>query len=174
VIVVGDAGPLIALAKIDGLNALFDPYPNLLVSPTVYNEAITVGLALGADDAVKLQQAYAAGRIEARAPNLGELPIAANLGAGELDSIRLAIELTADWLLVDDLEARRAAQQNFGAAGVSTAIQGTLGVVSASCGAGHISREKAVDLVQAIKGRPDIWTSAELCDRVIESLKLMA
>jgi predicted nucleic acid-binding protein len=171
VIVVADAGPLIALAKIDGLGALFDLYSSLLISPTVYAEAITAGLALGANDAVRLQAAYEAGRIEVRAPALAGLPLPALLGAGEADSIRLAIDLAADWLLVDDLDARRAAQQNFEAADVSTAIQGTLGVITASCRADHVSREKAVQLIQAIKGRPDIWISAELCDRVIESLK---
>lgn len=169
--VVADAGPLIALAKINGLDALFDLYPSLLMTPTVYDEAITAGLALGADDAVRLQQAYEAGRLEVRAPTLPRLPVSALLGAGEVDSIRLAIDLTVDWLLVDDLEARRAAQQNFETSHVSTAIQGTLGVIAASFRAGLVSREKAVALIQAIKGRPDIWISAELCDRVLESLK---
>ena len=172
--VVADAGPLIALAKIDGLGALFDLYPSLFVAPTVYDEAITAGLALGADDAVRLQHAHEAGRLEVRAPALAELPVPALLGAGEIDSIRLAIDLAADWLLVDDLQARRAAQQNIEAADVPTAIQGTLGVIAASCRAGHVSRERAVELVQAIKGRPDIWINAELCDRVIESLKQFA
>jgi predicted nucleic acid-binding protein len=168
--VVADAGPLIALAKIDGLGALFDLYSSLLISPTVYAEAITAGLALGANDAVRLQAVYEAGRIEVRAPVLAGLLVPALLGAGEVDSIRLAIDQTADWLLVDDLDARRAAKQNFEAADVSTAIQGMLGVIAASCRAGHVSREKAILLIQAIKGRPDIWISAELCDRVIESL----
>ena len=76
--VVADAGPLIAFAKIDGLGGLFDLYPNLLVSPTVYDEAITVGLALGAADAKLLQAAHEAGRIEVRA------------GAGQFASARLA------------------------------------------------------------------------------------
>lgn len=169
--VVADAGPLIALAKIDGLGALFDLYPTLLITPTVYAEATTVGLALGANDAVSLQHAYEAGRLQVRAPELTALPVPAWLGAGEADSIRLAIGLTADWLLVDDLDARHAAQQNFDKAGVSTSIQGTLGVLTASCRAGHVVREKAVELIQALKGRPDIWINAELCDRVIEGLK---
>jgi len=130
-------------------------------------------MALGASDAVSLQQAYDAGRLEVRAPELAVLPVPAWLGAGEADSIRLAIDLTADWLLVDDLDARHAAQQSFDKAGVSTAIQGTLGVITASCRAGHVSREKAVELIQAIKGRPDIWINADLCDRVTEVLKQM-
>jgi predicted nucleic acid-binding protein len=172
--VVADAGPLIALAKIDGLSALLDLHPHILICPAVHNEAVTVGLTLGAEDAMRLRDEYEAGRLELRAPTLPELPVPARLGAGETDSIRLAIDLRADWLLVDDLEARRAAQQSFEAVSLSTAIQGTLGVITASCSAGHISRDKAVELVQAIKGRPDIWISAELCDRVISGLKELA
>ena len=130
-------------------------------------------MALGANDAVSLQHAHEAGRLEVRTPELTVLPVSAWLGAGEADSIRLAIDLTADWLLVDDLDARHAAQQNFESAGMSTAIQGTLGLITASCRAGHVSREKAVELIQAIKGRPDIWINSELCDRVSEGLKQM-
>jgi predicted nucleic acid-binding protein len=171
VIVVADAGPLIALAKIEGLGVLFDLYPQLLITPAVHQEVITAGLALNAPDAKPLQDEYQTGRIEMRAPTLAELPIAAQLGAGEAESIRLAIELHADWLLADDLDARRAAEQSFEAAKLSTMVQGTLGIVAASCRAGHLAHEKAIELIQAIKGRPDIWISAELCDRVVAALK---
>jgi predicted nucleic acid-binding protein len=171
VIIVADAGPLIALAKINGLAGLFDLYPHLLITPAVYQEAIVAGLALNAQDAQQLQNAYAAGRMEMRTPALDAWPALAHLGAGEAESIRLAIELRADGLLVDDLDARRAAAQSFQAARVPTVVQGTLGAIAASCQAGRLSRDKALDLIEAIKGRPDIWISADLCDRVIEALR---
>ena len=31
--------------------------------------------------------------------------------------------------------------------------------------------EQAIRLVEAIRGRPDIWVSADLCNRVIEALR---
>jgi predicted nucleic acid-binding protein len=132
VIVVADAGPLMAFAKVNGLARLFDLYPLLLITPTVFDETIRAGLALGAEDAVRLQKAYEIGRIEGRDVTLTELPRSARLGIGEAESIRLAIELRADRLLVDDLEAGAAAQHNFDAAEVATVVQGTLGVIAAS------------------------------------------
>lgn len=170
-IVVADAGPLVALAKINGLAGLFDLYPQLLMTPAVYQEAIVAGLALNAQDAQQLQNAYEAGRLEIRTPTLDAWPGLAHLGAGEAESIRLALELGADGLLVDDLDARRAAELSFRTAGVPTVVQGTLGAIAASCKAGRLPRDKALDLIEAIKGRPDIWISADLCDRVIEALK---
>jgi predicted nucleic acid-binding protein len=171
VIVIADAGPLIALAKINGLGALLQLYSPILTTPAVYDEAVTRGLALGAEDAPRLEAEYERGMFEVRAPSLSSLPVPALLGLGEEESILLAIELRADWLLVDDLEARRAAQNNFVAAGVSTAIQGTLGIIVSAYRKEHIFRAQAIEMVETIKNRPDIWVSAELCERVINSLQ---
>ncbi len=73
--------------------------------------------------------------------------------------------------MADDFEARHAAELNFAAAGAPTAVKGTLGVIVSAFGEGLLSRERAIELVEAVKGRPDIWISAELCDRVIDGLK---
>jgi uncharacterized protein len=165
VIVIADAGPLIALAKVGGLEPLRQLYAPIFIAPAVYNEVITAGLLLGAADASLLNNEYQQGAFEVRAPTLAVLRIQALIGPGEEESIRLAIELKADWLLLDDFEA------NIASAEVSTKIQGTLGVLISAFRAGHLSREKAIEIIEAIKGRPDIWISADLCDRVIESLR---
>lgn len=170
-IVIADAGPLIALAKIGGLEPLHQLYAPILITPAVYDEAITAGLALGADDASLLNAEHKRAMFEVRVPALMTLPVPALLGLGEAESIRLAIELRADWLLIDDFDARRAAGDNFASAGVSTLIQGALGIIVSAYQAGHLTREKAVEQIEALKARPDIWISAELCDRVIDSLK---
>jgi len=170
VIVVADAGPLIALAKINGLEALLRLYSPILTPPAVYEEAVTRGLALGAEDATLLDTEYQGGTFEVRKPALAALPPPALLGSGEAESIRLAIELRADWLLIDDYDARRTAESNFAAAGVATATQGTLGVIVSAHTQGHLSADRAIEMVQAIKGRPDIWISTELSDQVIRVL----
>jgi len=51
--VVADAGPLIALAKIDGLEPLFRLYPHVSIPPAVHDEAIRSGGERGATDAVQ-------------------------------------------------------------------------------------------------------------------------
>jgi predicted nucleic acid-binding protein len=82
----------------------------------------------------------------------------------------LASEIDADWLLMDDLAARRAAAAHFAALGARTVVKGTLGVIVSAYLATQIPRPKAIQLVEAIRGRPDIWIAAELCLRVIEVL----
>lgn len=126
---------------------------------------------MGAEDASRLEAEYKQGAFEVRTPKLNALPAPALLGLGEDESIRLAIELHADWLLIDDLEARRTAERNFLMAGVNTAIQGTLGVIVSVYRHGHLSHSKAVEMVEMLKSHPDIWISNELCDRVIETLQ---
>lgn len=106
-----------------------------------------------------------------RAPAAASLPVPALLGPGEEEGIRLAIELPADRLLLDDLDARRAAVRNFEAAGVAPSIQGTLGLLVSAYRQAHLGRDQAIELVEAIRGRPDRWISAALCDRVIDLLR---
>jgi len=35
----------------------------------------------------------------------------------------------------------------------------------------HLTRQQSVDLVNALKARPDVWISDDLCDRVIRALR---
>lgn len=53
-IVVADAGPLIALAKIDGLDALSRFHPTVLIPPAVYHEVIAPDREPRAPDALAL------------------------------------------------------------------------------------------------------------------------
>ena len=170
-IVIADAGPLIALAKIGALDTLIRLYDSILTPPAVYAEAVTAGSLLGADDAALLETEYQRGVFKVHSPTLAQLPSPAQLGPGEEESIRLAIELKADWLLMDDSDARRAAELNFAAASVSTAVKGTLGVLVSASEHRHLTRAQAIELIEALKGRPDIWISAELCDQVIDTLR---
>ena len=115
--VVADAGPLIALAKVGGLGTLFDLYPEIITPPAVYEEAVHEGHYARAPDAALLQAEYEAGRLRVEAPR-GPPPGGIGLlGTGERQSIHLALEQRAEWLLVDDLEARQSATRVFAASG---------------------------------------------------------
>jgi uncharacterized protein len=168
VTVVSDAGPLMALAKVGGLDALFWLFPKIWTPPAVFEELVTAGLRLGAPDALLLERYYLSEQIEVRPPRTvlsdGEEPF----GAGEAQSLRLAIEEHADWLLVDDFDARRMASNRLKAAGLDTKVTGTLGVIVAACQKRKISPQTALGLVDALSARPDIWISADLCRRVRE------
>jgi predicted nucleic acid-binding protein len=160
-----------ALAKVDGLGALFLLYPKVSTPPGVYEETVTAGLRLGVPDADALDRCYRDGSLEVLAPALPSLPTPSSLGRGEEECIRLAVEHRADWLLIDDLEARRAAQLNFQSAGVGTQIKGTLGILVSACQEGRLPKREAIRLVEALSQRADIWVSASLCRRLIEILE---
>lgn len=169
-IIVADAGPLMALAKVNGLEALFRLFPKVLTPPAVYSEVVTEGLRLGAPDASALDLHYKNKALEVIALKEPVLSLATRLGWGEEESIRLAIEARADWLLIDDLDARRAAPASFQSAGTETQIKGTLGIVVSAHQDAGLPRDQAISLVQALGKRPDIWVSAALCRHVIEIL----
>jgi len=129
------------------------------------------GLAMNAADAIILQQAYQAGSLIVKSPQQRSLPHPEQLHAGEAESIGLAIELGATWLLADDLDARTIAQQNFTAAGVKTGIKGTLGIIVTAVQAQIITVDQAIDSIQSLKSRPDIWLAPALCETVIQTLR---
>jgi len=106
-IVVADATPLNELAKVVGqMNILRDIFGQVIVSQEVYTE-VTAG---------KHPAAYAVplvSWIEVRSvqdpKKVSDLRNTTFLSWGESATIVLAKELGADWVLIDDLEARRVA-----------------------------------------------------------------
>lgn len=59
-----------------------------------------------------------------------------SLDVGESEAIALAKEISAAWLLLDDLDARRKARA------IGLRVVGTLGIFPMSKGAGHIAQVK--------------------------------
>ena len=159
-----------ALAKVDTLDFLFRLFPKILTPPAVHHELITEGLRLGAPDVALLQSRYESGELAVMSPRDAPLPAPALLGPGEEQSILLAIEVEAIWLLVDDLDARQAALGSFAAAGSRTRIKGTLGVILAAREEEALTKEEAIQLVEALRNRPDIWISSNLYDHALRLL----
>jgi hypothetical protein len=113
--VVSNASPLIALADIEQLDLLTTLFGSIVIPPAVAGE---------------IARTVPAGLPWLRVENLtGALPRAVqrpSLGAGEREAISLAAELHADWLIVDDLPARRVARA------LDLRVIGTLGVLLAA------------------------------------------
>jgi predicted nucleic acid-binding protein len=172
--VVADAGPLIALAKVDRLPLLTALYQQIVTGPTVLTETVTAGLAMNAADAIILEQAYSEGVLSVRYPASGSLPQSGLLHAGEAESILLAIELNADWLLVDDLDARRLARQNIEKVNLKIGVKGTLGVIVTAAQAGLITTAQGIESIQAMENHPDIWLAPALCEVVVKILKRLS
>ncbi len=172
--VVADSGPLIAFAKIGGLDTLFGVYPLILSPRAVFDETVNEGEHLQAPDAALLRAEYENGRIRVEEPQ-GTPPSGTRfLGRGERASIQLAVQQDADWLLADDLEARHAAVREFAASEARTRVKGTLGIITSSFLGGSTSLQSALQLLEAIRFRKDIWISAELCQQVEGALRRLA
>lgn len=161
--VVSNAGPLIALGKLGQLGLLLTLYRHILIPREVYNEVVVNGLRLGADDASAVDFLVRQGHIRVVEVILpSPLPAwAHSLDAGEIEVIVLGQQQAADWVLIDDDQARKAARQ------VGLPLKGTVGLLLAAWRQGHLSLQAFELLIQEIKMRPDLWISEQLCDRAL-------
>lgn len=126
-IIVSDAGPLIALGRIEQLNLLKHLYQNVLIPPAVHSE-----LRCSADlpGAIALRQAINDGwvsiqSVPVRAKALSELRLI--LDAGESEAIVLAELVHCRFLLMDERRGRQVAKKRgltvIGIAGVLLAAK---------------------------------------------------
>jgi uncharacterized protein len=115
VVVVSNSSPLIALAGIDHLPLLATLFESVLIPPAVAAE-ITPTLATP-PSWLRVQPLTSSIRADVVRPSLGH---------GEREALSLAVELAADWLILDDLAARRVARA------LQLRVTGTLGVLLAS------------------------------------------
>lgn len=107
-VVVSDATPLIALAKIGQLSWLADLFGEVLVPGAVYSEIVVAGV--GRRGAAEIQSANWI-RMEAVIDRTKVSYLLTQLDIGEAEAIVLAQEKHADWLLVDENKARTIAQR---------------------------------------------------------------
>ena len=120
-VVVSNSSPIIALAEIAQLPLLAHLFESVLIPPAVAAEITpTVSTLPAWLRMVPLQEAVPADVIR---PSLGH---------GEREALSLAAELDADWLILDDLAARRVART------LHLRVTGTLGVLLASKRRGFI------------------------------------
>ena len=153
-VVLADASPLIALARVGGLPWLRKLYQTISITKTVRGEATGARELPGAVAiAAALKQGWI--RVLRREWNEPPLPL---LDSGEASTLRATIALGPGTLvLLDDLQARREAQR------LGIAITGTAGIIVAARRAGSIPAARPVfarlaeegfhlgdDLIQAI------------------------
>lgn len=170
-IVVSNAGPLAALAKVEALDILFGPCGRVLTTESVREELVTAGLRVGAEDAALLAEAYAGGELTAVQWSAASVTIAGTrLHRGEADTIALAIEREAAWVLLDDLKARRAGQLAIAESGRSIGVRGTIGGIAAAVAGWHTPASRAIEVVNALRKRRDVWIKAALYDRLLATL----
>jgi len=106
-IVVANAGPLIALARIGCLDLLQTLYGQLRIPPAVWEEVLASGS--GQPEAVTIGALPWIHVVEVHNVTAVQL-MRDRLDAGESEAIVLALELNADLLLIDEARGRRVAE----------------------------------------------------------------
>lgn len=161
--VVSNASPLIALGRLGQLGLLLRLYGEILIPREVYNEVVVNGLRLGAPDAQAVDFLIRQGNIRVVDVVLPSSPPpwAQPIDAGELEAIVLAQQQSADWVLIDNVHARKAARQ----AGLP--LKGTVGLLLGAFRQGYLSFQEFELLLQNIKAQPDLWISERLCDQAL-------
>jgi predicted nucleic acid-binding protein len=149
VAVVSNSSPLIALAGIQRLDLLPAIFESILIPPAVAREI-----------APSIPALPTWLRIQAPSVLPPESLLRRRLGAGEREALALAIELKADWIILDDLPARRSAE----AANLN--VIGTLGTLLAAKRAGLLkSIRPELDALL----RTSFFLSPQLYDQVLQA-----
>ena len=165
-IVVTNAGPLMALAKLGLLHLLNRLYGNVLMPVAVYDEVVLRGMAQGFSDALQVKLAVQQKYLVVKAVKKQSADVAAlPLHEGEKETLNLSLEHKADLVLLDDMLARSEAQ----ALGFS--VKGTLGVIVKGYSKEILSIDEVRIIFDSIIERNDIWIAEGLCRRVFDGLK---
>mgnify|MGYP000886601266 CR=1 FL=1 len=163
-----DAGPLIALGKLNRLELLAELYGQVLIPRAVHEEAVIQGLALGMPDARTIRLFWEAKGwpiVDVAAEVLSAYQPPVLLDPGETEVLALAQTLPDTLVLLDDETARSEARR------LKLRVRGTLGVLAQAYRAGILSFPDVELLIQEIAARPDIWIGAKLCEQVLQALR---
>lgn len=161
--VVSNAGPLIALAKLDRLDLLSALYGHVLIPFEVQRE-IRAGVALGYGHARAIAALIDSGEIQVLQAKPVEIEFKRRINLGEVGAILLALQEKATLVLIDDLDARIEAER------LSLQVRGTVGILVAGVRQNLITDSEAVKLLETIEKRPDIWISKQVTQAAINDL----
>jgi len=154
--VVSNSSPLIHLAKIGKLILLEDLFNEIIVPEAVHKECVVEGR--NRDDAVKISEAVWI-KIQKIRDNKLKRALMMELDEGEAETIVLALEQSADLILLDDYDARKVAR-SFG-----LKVTGTIGILIKAKQEGKIR-----SLKKEINGlmKSGFWIDRELYKRILK------
>lgn len=165
--VVSNASPLITLSKLGQLNLLPELYDRVLIPQAVYEEVVVAGLRAGHVDAIAVDHFVRAGRIVVQPVEVSveDDEWSSKIDDGEAEVIVLAREISADWAIIDNAHARRAART------IGVRPRGTVGVLLEALSRGRIRFLEFELLIDEIKRRPEFWISERLCDAALDKAR---
>jgi predicted nucleic acid-binding protein len=161
--VVSNASPLIILSKLGQVGLLLKLYDEVLIPREVYKEVVVNGLRLGAPDAQTVDFLIQQGHIRVADVTLPDpLPAwAQSIDAGEVEVIALAQQEKADWAIIDNAHARRAARQR------GLPLKGVIGLLLEAFRQDYLSLPEFELIISNIKAQPTFWISERLCNQAL-------
>ena len=157
--VVSNASPILNLAIIGRLSMLRQQFRQIQI-PTAVLEELRVEETLPGSEAIR--EAVEARWIqiqEARNRPVVQL-LREDLDRGEAEAIALALQLEADWTLLDEREGRRIAQE------LGLNVTGILGILLNSWRAGELSSVR--EAIDELRDRAAFRIRADLLARVLQ------
>jgi predicted nucleic acid-binding protein len=165
-----DAGPLIALGKLNRLHLLAELYEVIHIPRAVYHETVIEGAVRDAPDSLNIRlflDHYQFPILDVSEEIVRYQQQWSHLGSGEKHLLSLALSFTGTevQVLVDDESAREEARR------LGLFVKGTVGILVQAYRAKLLTLDDIELLLLEIAARPDIWISEKLCRQVIEQLK---
>lgn len=155
-IVVSDAGPIIALARIGKLDLLKNIFKEIFVSKGTYHELVVKGKGKEGYKNIKSANWI---KVKSIKNETSANILLLDLDKGEAESIVLAYELNANLLLIDELVARNIAES------LGLKVSGTVGILLKAKKLGLITKIKP-DLDE-LKNK-NVWVSEEVYKKALE------
>lgn len=152
--VVSDASPIILLGRVGRLDLLPALYGRIVVPTPVFREVAHAERPASRE----FTAAPWIDRVESDLDDSTFLNLRRDLDAGEAAALALAKSLSADLVLIDDREGRRAA------AALGLAVKGALGILLAAKRAGHVAAVGPIVEALVAEGA---WLSPALRQRVV-------
>jgi predicted nucleic acid-binding protein len=169
VTVVSNAGPLMALSKLNALFLLRTLYGRVHIPRSVYDEVVTAGIRQGYEDARRLefflrQEEWLPEDVDHATMAADLLP--AHLDTGERDTLALAIASGHALVLMDETLGREMARD------LGLTVRGSLGVLIEAWQRSLIPADQLRFYFAEMVRKQDIWISNTLVERLLRELGL--
>jgi len=146
---VSNASPIIFLSKLNAANLLTDCFESIFIPEAVQSELgnLAIPSSIQTQNISPSGQHFVEGAI-------------GRLHQGELEAMVLAMEIKADYVLLDDLLARRKAHR------LGLQVMGTIGVILLAHRQNRITEKNALDWLDQLVHHHGLYLSAEMIMRI--------
>ena len=165
--VVSNAGPLMALAKLNLLHLLRELYGRVYFARSVYDEMVVEGMRQGHEDARTLHLFLDQTEWHPEEVDTGDISTGlreARLDRGERDTLALAERLHSALVLMDETVGRQTARER------GLTVRGSLGVLVEAYQQGLIQADQLRLYFEEMVRRQDIWINPALAERLLREV----